>query len=139
MIKQNQGISFQVIGQCPLCRQKGSSVGVQTVSIHVNDISTVQKDKEYWVCKNPLCECVYFGGTLVKNFDLNKEFGLKENSSPNAHLCYCFNVTKKSIDEHDIQAIETKMDQYGCQCVMRNITGKCCLNDIKKYLEREKS
>lgn len=133
MLKPFQAMSFQTIGECPLCHQKGTSVGVKTVSIHVNDISTVQDDKEYWVCKNSRCKCVYFGGSLVKTSDLNKEFGFKEISSPNADLCYCFNVAKKDIDGYSIQIIRAKMDQYGCQCVTRNITGKCCLNDIKDY------
>jgi len=128
---------FSAPGTCPICHDKGQSITLQTMSNHVNDVSTLSKEKEYWVCKNPACECAYFGGSLVKIADLNKEFGLKTSSSPDANLCYCFHITKSEVCDESIELIEDKMNRYGCQCVNRNITGKCCLNDIKKYLAKE--
>lgn len=87
--------TFFTSNDCPDCKEKGYKVSVQTLFSHVNDISKVDKDKIYWVCKNPVCDTVYFGSSYFYTYDVNKEFGLKEGSSIEAKLCYGFNYSKK--------------------------------------------
>lgn len=124
---------FKVEGQCPQCAQKGKKISLKKMKLHVDDLSYITDAFDYYICKNGSCEVVYFN--IANQFltsQLNKEVGYKHNSSDNALICYCYNITKSQLNEHTIGYIETKMEEYPCECAKRNPYGSCCMKEIKK-------
>ncbi len=131
-------MQFLAKGICPICKQKGNTVDKNVLLHHINDISKIKNDA-YFTCKSSKCEIIYF--SLSHSFtckELNKEVGIKKFSSPEANMCYCFNIKKKDIDENSISKIKQKMKDITCQCEIRNPFGSCCMSGIKIYL-KEKS
>ena len=59
-------------------------------------------------------------------------------------LCYCFNYKEKDFqsaiennrEQILIEEIKSKMINPGCFCETSNPTGKCCLNDIKNFINQ---
>lgn len=126
---------FSALGICSTCKEKGKRLDSSVLLYHVNDISKIQ-NTEYFLCKNPECEVVYFSlENIFTCKELNKEVGFKNYSSAEANLCYCFNHKKKDIDEHTLGDIEEKMKTAGCKCEIRNPQGSCCLSGIKKFIK----
>lgn len=62
-------------------------------------------------------------------------------------LCYCFKYSKddfrNAIFENKetelLEDIKAKMKDPGCFCETANPSGKCCLADINKFIQEEKS
>ena len=128
-------MQFLPIGVCPTCKEKGKKVDRSVLLYHIDDISKI-KDKEYFVCKNSKCETVYFNlSSLFTCKELNKEIGVKEFSSSEALVCYCFNHKKGDVDKFTLDEIETKMKEVGCKCEVRNPYAGCCMSGIKKFLK----
>lgn len=127
---------FKVEGQCPKCAQKGKSISIKKMRHHVDDISFLHDEFEYYVCQNSACEIVYFN--IINEFytyQLNKEVGYKQSSSQEANICYCYNIKKSDLNEYTIGYIETKMEEYPCECKTRNPYGNCCKKHIKKLMK----
>lgn len=61
-------------------------------------------------------------------------------------LCYCFKYSeddfKSALNEGKetelIEEIKSKMKDLGCFCEKANPSGKCCLMDIQKFIEKSK-
>lgn len=61
-------------------------------------------------------------------------------------LCYCFGWTKTAIATELIQMGKTKalhdirfkMKTKGCSCTTLNPSGKCCLTDVKVFIDEKK-
>ena len=72
----------------------------------------------------------------------------KKNTSKakkiDGQLCYCFNSKEKDFqsaiennrEQILIDEIKSKMKNPGCFCETSNPTGKCCLNDIKNFINQ---
>ena len=128
-------MQFLPMGICPTCKEKGTKVERSTLFYHISDISKI-KDNEYFICKNPNCETVYFStSSLFTCKELNKEIGLKKSSSSDALICYCFNHKKSDVNSTTITDIESKMKNFGCKCEIRNPYAGCCMSGIKKFLK----
>lgn len=126
---------FKVLGQCSKCQSKGKKIALKRIFNHVNDISSLKNGVEYFICKTPACEVVYFS---IKNefltTQLNKEVGYKNSSSKEASVCYCYNIKKYEINANTIEQIQTKMSETPCACESRNVYASCCQKEIKKLL-----
>jgi len=105
---------------------------------HVKDISKIS-DATYYYCNSPSCDIVYFNNNEVFNTSmLNKEVGLKDSSSQQALVCYCYNYTKSSLDSVGLaQKIEIRMNNYGSRCDTRHPAGECCLPEIKQIINKK--
>lgn len=124
---------FKAQGQCPRCAQKGKNVALKKMKHHVDDISFLRDEFDYYICKNESCDIVYF--SIVSEFStqqLNKEVGYKKSASDSANICYCYNIKKSDLNEHTLGFIETKMEEYPSSCGIRNPYGVCCTGAIKK-------
>jgi len=61
-------------------------------------------------------------------------------------LCYCFGWTKTAIAQEIAQTgstkalhdIRFKMKTKGCSCATLNPSGKCCLADVKQFINEKK-
>ena len=127
---------FKQEGFCPKCATKGKHIALEKMLLHVDDISYLHEEFDYFVCKNNSCEVVYFN--IINEFlttQLNKSVGYKQSSSEDALICYCYNIKKAQLNEHTIDFIESKMEEYPCACEQRNPYGGCCLKEIKKLQE----
>lgn len=128
---------FKVEGLCPNCKKKGKKISLLKMKNHVDDISFLRDEFTYYICKNSACETVYF--SIVSQFttaQLNKEVGYKNSSSANANICYCYNIKKSQLNEHIIGFIESKMEEYPCDCATRNPYATCCRSEVKKLLKK---
>jgi len=105
---------------------------------HVKDISKIS-DATYYYCNSPSCDIVYFNNSEVFNTSmLNKEVGLKDSSSQQALVCYCYNYAKSSLDSVGLaQKIEIRMNNYGSRCDTRHPAGECCLPAIKEIIHKK--
>ena len=129
---------FFSTSKCPLCKQKGQKVNSETMLHHVKDISKIS-DANYFYCDTPSCDIVYFNSSEVFNTSmLNKEVGLKDISSQQALVCYCYNYSKSALDTNGlVQKIQIRMDNYGSRCDTRHPSGECCLPQIKQIIKEK--
>ncbi|BDY12896.1 hypothetical protein [Hydrogenimonas cancrithermarum] len=128
---------FKAPGICPRCKGKGSGVKKETMAVHVKDLSKLD-DAEYFFCRTPECEVVYF--SLENEFlhdEMIREIGVKSYSSEDACICYCFGYTKGNITPDSFEARNAKTKTAGCNCSLRNPQGKCCTQDFKVFTERK--
>ena len=124
---------FKAQGQCPRCAQKGKKIALKKMRNHVDDISFLRDEFDYYICKNESCDMVYFSiVSEFTTFELNKEVGYKNSASNNANICYCYNLKKQDLNEYTIGFIETKIEEYPSACEERNPYASCCLGAIKK-------
>ena len=125
--------------KCPACGKKGRKVNNETMIHHVKDISKMG-DGGYSFCGNRQCNTVYFRGeeTFTTHM-VNKEIGLKDASSPQGAVCYCYNYPKSELyDDSLIDKINIRIDNYGSRCDLRNPNGRCCIKEIKKAQQEKK-
>ncbi len=129
---------FFFTSKCPLCKQKGQKVNSETMLHHVKDISKIS-DATYFYCSTPSCDIVYFNNTEIFNTSMiNKEVGLKDSSSQQALVCYCYNYAKSSLDTIGLsEKIEIRMNNYGSRCDTRHPAGECCLPQIKQIVQEK--
>lgn len=124
--------------KCPVCGCKGIKVSNESMIHHVKDISKISGGS-YSFCSTPSCTVVYFSDedTFTTSM-INKEIGLKDDSSEQGIICYCYHYLKSELYETSIiDKISIRIDNFGCRCDLRNPSGKCCLKDIKK-MQKEK-
>ena len=103
-------------------------------------------ESEYRFCVSPECPVVYFAEDVETSFtkdDLRVRVGLKEREDP-ITLCYCFGFDEADARE-EIRAtgqcsipqrIGALIRRGMCACVERNPSGKCCLGEVKRTVER---
>jgi hypothetical protein len=109
-----------------------------------NGLKNLKDMEDFRYCKNPKCNLVYFSGTLTfSQKDLTVDVGLKENSKEST-VCYCFDWNEEKIKKEilntgkttALEDIKEKMDTIGCTCEIKNPSGKCCLVDVAKVIEK---
>lgn len=125
--------------KCPQCSHKGHRVENDKMILHVKDISKLG-DGNYSFCYNPMCSVVYFLGDQVFTTKMvNKEIGLKDDSSQKGAICYCYNYPKAELyDEALIDKVNIRIENYGSRCDLRNPSGKCCIKEIKSLQKKKK-
>jgi len=121
---------------CPKCKQKGQKVETEVLMVHLKDISKIKKEKNYYFCWSGECENIYFAiGESLTQKDVIREVGYKDSSSENGIICFCFNYTKANIDENSFEEKKLKVKLHGCNCSLRNPSGRCCTSWFKKYVK----
>jgi hypothetical protein len=131
---------------CPSCGRRGKSVTTLTVKSMVRDRARVSGQAQYWFCRTPDCDIVYFGASGVfRKADVEVRVGLKEQEDP-VPLCYCFDYTRadvwRDIEERgwtDIPArIKSEVQAGLCACEVKNPAGTCCLGEITRAVQEAK-
>ena len=132
---------------CPLCGALGASVPAITLEslLTPSALRTIEGKTEGWhFCQTPACEAVYFqNASILRQTHLRIPVGLKEGIRP-AMVCYCFEWSIERMQEEierqgytqALDDIKHNMDTIGCDCSRRNPSGRCCLGDVKKAIER---
>lgn len=129
---------FKAEGICPNCHKKGKTTSLKKVRHHVDDISFLRDDFDYHICKNSDCNTVYFSINSQFNMkQLNKEVGYKNSSSEDALICYCYNIKKSDLDKNTLGFVQTKMDEYPCECEIRSPYHDCCQKEIRKLSKNQ--
>lgn len=131
---------------CPSCGRRGKPVTTLTVKSLVRDHTRVSAQEQYWFCRAPDCDVVYFGaGGVFRKPDVKVRVGLKEQKDP-VPLCYCFDYTRadvwRDIEERGHTEIPVRIKaevQAGfCACEVKNPAGTCCLGEITRAIQEAK-
>ncbi len=123
---------------CKICGQKGHSVKDITLRQFVK--KPLNQYDGFYFCKNPDCEVVYFNNNkniYLKKEDIKTKIGIKEGSGL---VCYCFGYTIEQTKEHGekvLDEINKKIKNLGCECEIKNPSGRCCLSDIREVIKSE--
>lgn len=137
-------LKFSVKPTCPICKIEAFQVSNLTVKslLKKEYLNLLSSANQYYFCKTTSCEVIYFEqNNIIKQHQLLIEVGLKEWANPKT-ICYCFEWTKEKI-ENDIvkygktnvvEDITSNMNTVGCSCETKNPSGKCCLKDIKEFI-----
>ena len=125
----------------------GSPVTTLTVKSLVRDHTRVSSQEQYWFCRAPDCDVVYFGaGGVFRKRDVKVSVGLKAQEDPPVPLCYCFDYTRadvwRDMEEHgrtEIPArIKREVKAGFCACEVKNPAGTCCLGEIARAIQEAK-
>lgn len=130
------------LGTCPRCETRGQSVDRLAVAAMMSGV--VPRGQEYWLCREPECDAVYFGAdaTVLTAADMNVSPGFK-SKSPDALVCYCFQHRRGDIEAELLadghtsipDRIAAEVNAGTCACEVRNPAGKCCLGDVRKAIQ----
>lgn len=132
---------------CRSCEGESRSVTRKTLFLMLKpECFDRMGESEYRFCASPECPVVYFaedGDTRFTKDDLRVRVGLKEKEDL-IPLCYCF-----GFDERDArreirdtgrcsipQRISALIRRGMCACVEKNPSGKCCLGEVNRTVER---
>ncbi len=141
----NKQILFEIDNICNTCGSTANKVEYKTVlMILKNNSLQTAKPGNYFYCKNPDCNTVYFSNELGLSYyknDVRIPIGIKETKEPKL-ICYCFDITEKQIkDEINLTGKSTapdfiteKIKNKLCACNIKNPSCKCCLGDVKKVV-----
>lgn len=126
---------------CPVNGEKGRPLASETLRhlIHAATCSEI-KNSGYYFCRSEECDTVYYhpeSGQCFDKCDLIVRVGLKETEDP-VWLCYCFNISKKMIQEEielmgksaSGDRIRYEVAAKNCECEIKNPSGRCCLADV---------
>lgn len=127
---------------CPINGEKGQRVAASTLRHLVKETKRSGiKGAGYYFCRASDCDTVYYhpeSGQCFDKADLDIRVGLKETEDP-IWLCYCFDISKKMIDEaleatgrSSFEALIRREVALGnCACEVKNPSGRCCLGDVR--------
>lgn len=120
-------------GICPVVLHTGHSVKEITVKQFPKKL--LENYSDFYFCENKNCDVIYFknNGFILKKNDVNVLVGIKEGKGL---LCYCFNKTVEEVKENKekvIEEIKKNIKELGCECEIKNPSGRCCLTDIKSF------
>lgn len=131
---------------CRICGNPGAVVTRITLEslVRAERQSLLKSAEGFSFCRSSDCPVVYFNngtGEYIEKEDVMVRVGIKETQDP-ALLCYCFEWTKKKIDEEiartgtsgAVQDILDRMKTAGCNCERNNPSGGCCLKDVTDYV-----
>jgi hypothetical protein len=134
---------MEIIQICPQCGFPAIGVHEKAVRFFVIDSKKelLNANCKWSVCNNPKCECSYFSKEItLKIADLKESLFFKD-SSENALICYCSNLTRGEIKNavkngcvtiDDVQNYTNKNITGFCE--ERNPLGKCCRNVFLKTI-----
>lgn len=99
--------------------------------------------QDFWLCRETCCEVVYFGsgGATLTSANLHVEPGFKHEGD--GTLCYCFGHRRSDFEREILatgttqipSAIKKLARSGGCACEVRNPSGRCCLAEVKRYVD----
>lgn len=132
---------------CRECGEEGKSVKEVTLKslVKKSKIETIKELQKFFFCESPSCEVVYFNNDenvyLFKE-DVKVRVGIKERKDP-ISVCYCFGWTREKIltqiEERGkstaFEEISAKRRLGECACEIKNPSGRCCLKEVKRFVE----
>ena len=129
------------VESCPVSTTAGERVEWLTVAALA--IGPVPARQEFWLCRDPSCDVVYFGegGTLVRRAELHADPGFKAGST--GLVCYCFQYRRcdlargyvESGSTQVLKILRSKIAAGDCACQVRNPSGRCCLGEARQVVQ----
>lgn len=99
---------------------------------------------QYYYCKEPACEVVYFSNENVPFFSIGDVAVtvFAKDHGDGVPVCYCFNWTrariKQQIEEtgQSTAAVEIarEIKAGNCACDIKNPKGECCLGEVNMFV-----
>lgn len=117
---------------CPVSGSPGEPVAWRTVAALT--VGPIPPRQDYWLCRDPQCELVYFGasGVRVSLSELRVRPGFKSGGDL---LCYCFLFRRSELATASAislpDQIAALVKDVGCACEVRNPSGACCLREVR--------
>ncbi|MGH7449892.1 MAG: putative iron-sulfur cluster-binding metallochaperone [bacterium] len=104
------------------------------------------RNVQYYYCKEPTCNVVYFSNENVSFFttdDVTVKVFVKDQSDK-APVCYCFNWTRARIKQQIKETgqstaameIAREIKAGNCACDLKNPKGECCLGDVNAFVKK---
>lgn len=131
---------------CPVSGTPSRKVQLRTLQHLVKpEKADSLKNVQYYFCKEPMCEVVYFSNEKVPFFttdDLAVKVFVKEQDD-DVPVCYCFNWTRARIQQEIREtqkstaafAIAREIKASNCECDIKNPKGECCLGDVNTLVK----
>ncbi len=132
---------------CPTNGARAKQVDMLTVKSLVRQLPLGMPKTQYYFCEAPGCDAVYSPqdtqAPVFRRGDLIVRVGAKETADP-VPVCYCFGFTRKDI-ENEIAAtgrstladrIKREVKAGNCACEVKNPSGKCCLGNIARVVQK---
>ncbi len=140
------GFSVAAENVCPACGGKGKKIDTITVkAMLARSLRNVNPTEQYFFCKTPDCDTVYFCGeqTFSKN-QLRERVHQKEPADAAVPVCCCFGHTPASIrleieatgSSSAVDDVNTGIKAGQCACEVRNPQGNCCLGNVRAVVEK---
>ena len=133
------------IAEGAVCPEDGS-IGdpVKRLTVAAQMRGPVPPKQEFWLCRSPECEVVYFGsaGSTVTVGEVHEVPGFKEGGR--GLVCYCFGHREAKITKEvralgtssTVDSVEEEVRAGNCACEVRNPSGKCCLTDLNALVQK---
>lgn len=139
--------SAKVVENCPHCRKKGKSVGLETVRAMLDVSLELVQATSYFFCATQTCPVVYFatnGQQVFTEADVREQVHQKAPLADDVFVCYCFRHTLRSLREEIVTSgystavarITAGIQAGKCACEIRNPQGSCCLGNVKAVLHQ---
>ena len=103
------------------------------------------RDVQYYYCKEPTCNVVYFSNENVPFFTTD-EMAVKvfvKDQGDEVPVCYCFNWTRARIKQQIRETgqssasveLAREIKAGNCECDIKNPKGECCLGDVNAVVK----
>lgn len=135
------GVEAAASSACPGCGVPGPTVPHETVAALTH--ARVPARQRFRICRSPDCPVVYHGdGGAVRTLeDLHLRPGFKTGGDL---VCYCFLYTSTQIAAEVSKRggsgvpaeIRRRVNAGDCACRVRNPSGRCCLGEVERTVER---
>jgi len=136
------------ISTCKECGNKGKSVKEITLKsiLKESKLENIKNFEGFYFCETSTCKVVYFNNeqeVYLDKGDVKVRVGIKETKDP-IPVCYCFGWTQEKIFNQikqlghstAVQEITAKVKAGECACERNNPSGRCCLGEVNKVIER---
>nr|WP_276717274.1 (2Fe-2S)-binding protein [Caloranaerobacter azorensis] len=131
---------------CPKCGKEGQYVENITVRNMIIECKMKEiGESDYYICMNEVCDIAYYNkeGKMFTKKDVKVPIWFKIGTKPK-YICYCNKVTEEQIEKAIIEdgarnvkeVIEFTGAMKNGQCKIKNPTGKCCYDVVKKTVDR---
>jgi hypothetical protein len=152
-IKQSEHscCNVPVLGETSICKEcgnKGRTVKKITLKslIEESKLRNIKNFQGFFICEALACDVVYFNNerdVYLHKKDIKVRVGIKETRG-SIPVCYCFGWTQERIFNQikllgystAVQKISAKIKAGECACEINNPSGRCCLGEVSKVVER---
>lgn len=131
---------------CPSCRVKGKKVKIITLKsmLKPSVLDSLNPNLVHFFCTSKDCSVVYFD-TDKKTYSTSevKVPVYQKDNSLITPICYCFEWTRKKINEYvadglaskPLEHIRQNVKENRCGCEVNNPQGSCCMGNVTTYIK----
>lgn len=144
--RQNKATSNKPNLLCPQDGTEGKTVPLITLKslLKPRVLEELHPDANYQFCNSFDCSVVYFSaeGQVFTTSDLKVPV-FQKNSEETVPVCYCFGWTRQALRQEitnsgesiAVASITAHVQAKRCGCEVNNPQGRCCLSNIKSFIQ----